>query len=461
MDSYPRINVTLAERLGEANWKRYLRVAAMSNDAESVGDDSESEDTDDEGDRVGDLPDFTETTKSSADPSSIFSSAGRQTNTTGTSVSNNAFDFAFPVSRKRRIGKGIKSQATFTSFVTNDLGERGWLKLPAMPKAVESGKSFRCTVCGDKQKDIINQTEWKKHVFTDLKPYICTFQDCKRGIHSFPTRKAWADHEFSVHRTTKIWICNDCAARFSERTKYREHAYSSHGNVLMRNQLEALVNSAEKRIDISEENVCPFYFELLGNQSRTFTMHVSRHMEEVALAILPRETAFEDDRGSAGSSIDSSGLKDMPGLLQGPSFSQASAPPLAPSAFGSIAVPQNWRDRLPRDPNFSSLGAGGPPQLPLIQTFAPLYSQPPTPIDKGALQDNDFKTSFPPLRPVFGLSLEDLFKRDGSAIPSVVYQCIQAVDLYGLEVEGIYRLSGSSAHVSKLQSIFDDGRNTL
>ena len=455
MDSYPRINVTLAERLGEANWKRYLRVATMSNDAESVEDDSESEDTDDEGDKVGDLPDFTETTKSSADPSSIFSSAGRQTNTTGTSVSNNAFDYAFPVNRKRRIGKDSKSQATYTSVMTNDQGERGWLKIPAMPKADEWGKTFRCTVCGDKQKDIINQAEWKKHVFTDLKPYICTFQDCKGGISSFATRKAWADHEFSVHRTTKIWICNDCAARFSEKTMYREHAYSSHGNVLMRNQLEALVNSAEKRVDISEENVCPFCSEILGTKSRTFAMHVGRHMEEVALAVLPRETVFEDDRGS---SIDSSGIEDMPGLLQSPSFSQVSAPALAPSGFDSSAVPQNWLDRLPRDLKFSS---GSPPQLPLAQTAAPFYSQPPTPIDLGTLQKNDSETSFPPLRPVFGLSLEDLFKRDGFAIPLVVYQCIQAIDLYGLEVEILYRLPGSFAHVSKLRFILNNGRNAL
>ena len=199
-----------------------------------------------------------------------------------------------------------------TSVMTNDRGERGWLKIPAMPKAVESGKTFRCTVCGDKQKDIISQTEWKKHVFADLQPYICTFQDCKGGIDSFATRKAWADHEFSVHRTTKTWICNDCAARFPGKASYREHACSSHGNVLMRNQSEALVNSAETRVGLSEDNLCPFCSESPGTKSRAFAMHVGRHMEEVALSVLPRDSEFEDDQGSAGSSIDSSSLKDRP-----------------------------------------------------------------------------------------------------------------------------------------------------
>ena len=72
-------------------------------------------------------------------------------------------------------------------------------------------------------------------------------------------------------------------------------------------------------------------------------------------------------------------------------------------------------------------------------------------------QTNSSHSSLPALKPMFGMSLEDLLKRDGSAIPLVVYQCVQAVDMYGLEVEGLYRLSGSSTHVSKLKSMFDNG----
>jgi tyrosyl-tRNA synthetase len=38
---------------------------------------------------------------------------------------------------------------------------------------------------------------------------------------------------------------------------------------------------------------------------------------------------------------------------------------------------------------------------------------------------------------MFGVHLSRLYERDGLAVPSVVYQCIQAVDLFGLGVEGI------------------------
>ncbi|KAI0400048.1 hypothetical protein F4802DRAFT_586602 [Xylaria palmicola] len=56
---------------------------------------------------------------------------------------------------------------------------------------------------------------------------------------------------------------------------------------------------------------------------------------------------------------------------------------------------------------------------------------------------------------VFGVSLARLYERDQFAVPMVVHQCIQAVDLYGLAVEGIYRLSGSAMHVNRLKNLFD------
>lgn len=70
------------------------------------------------------------------------------------------------------------------------------------------------------------------------------------------------------------------------------------------------------------------------------------------------------------------------------------------------------------------------------------------------------KSALPPLKPVFGVSLDDLFQREGSAVPTIVYQCIQAVDLYGLETEGIYRTSGSAHHIMELRQQFDHGKAT-
>jgi hypothetical protein len=95
-----------------------------------------------------------------------------------------------------------------------------------------------------------------------------------------------------------------------------------------------------------------------------------------------------------------------------------------------------------------------PPMLPQQQPTQFSFAQSPISFQPPASQ-------LPPLKPVFGVGLEQLFERDGSAVPMVVYQCIQAVDLFGLEVEGIYRLSGTASHVNKLKAMFDNGISTL
>ena len=58
----------------------------------------------------------------------------------------------------------------------------------------------------------------------------------------------------------------------------------------------------------------------------------------------------------------------------------------------------------------------------------------------------------------FGVTLQELMDRDGLPVPLVVQQCLQAVDLFGLEVEGIYRVNGNGNHVQKLKEAFDVGK---
>lgn len=111
---------------------------------------------------------------------------------------------------------------------------------------------------------------------------------------------------------------------------------------------------------------------------------------------------------------------------------------------------------------------GGPPQLGALSfqdSAAPPSYGPSVPLDDSAPRDQTEKFTSSqaapaqePSRPVFGVSLNRLYDRDGLAVPMVVYQCIQAVDLFGLNVEGIYRLSGSLPSVNKLKGMFDTGQ---
>lgn len=64
-----------------------------------------------------------------------------------------------------------------------------------------------------------------------------------------------------------------------------------------------------------------------------------------------------------------------------------------------------------------------------------------------------------PLKPVFGVSLDELFHRDNTAVPTIVYQCVQAVDLFGLDTEGIYRTSGSAPHIMEMKAMLNHGKH--
>jgi hypothetical protein len=101
-----------------------------------------------------------------------------------------------------------------------------------------------------------------------------------------------------------------------------------------------------------------------------------------------------------------------------------------------------------------------PPYSPVSQNPYPQPDYPRGPAGQATAQQSSgvlYNSSQPPINPVFGLTLEDLFRRDGSPVPMVVYQCIQAVDLFGLEVEGIYRIPGTSSHIQQMKALFDSG----
>ncbi|KAK7209619.1 hypothetical protein V2G26_016797 [Clonostachys chloroleuca] len=148
-----------------------------------------------------------------------------------------------------------------------------------------------------------------------------------------------------------------------------------------------------------------------------------------------------------------------------PSFPPSHNRTFSQTDYGSNSGVQTSSGHPP--PAYTPGSPVGPPQLGALpfqssqaaaaqherqgsHTSAGLKSASPGPIQT---------TSAPP-KPVFGVHLSRLYERDGLAVPLVVHQCIQAADLYGLGVEGIYRQSGSLVHVQKLKHMFDtDSQN--
>ncbi|KAK1052890.1 Rho GTPase-activating protein [Friedmanniomyces endolithicus] len=130
-----------------------------------------------------------------------------------------------------------------------------------------------------------------------------------------------------------------------------------------------------------------------------------------------------------------------------------------PQQTGSGYPPQQTGSGYPPQ----QTGSGYPPQQ-TMGTVAPgppqhrstLPQQPPS---AGAVSPGP--SSLPSLRPTFGVSLQDLFDRDQSAVPSVVTQCINAVDHFGLDTTGIYRQSGTQSQVQRLISQFNHNPSSI
>lgn len=166
-------------------------------------------------------------------------------------------------------------------------------------------------------------------MFADLEPYICTFPKCDLGLKSFANRKAWANHEFIVHRSKRTWVCSHCKRTFDDPNLFGWHLSKDHSGILPDDGIESVVKSVATTSVAVEDTACPFCRENLGNSNRTFAMHVARHMEEIALAVLPRDYDSDNEHGSVESD------QSLPAMLHedqipdgDPEASQAIANPL-------------------------------------------------------------------------------------------------------------------------------------
>ncbi|SMQ56161.1 unnamed protein product [Zymoseptoria tritici ST99CH_3D7] len=153
----------------------------------------------------------------------------------------------------------------------------------------------------------------------------------------------------------------------------------------------------------------------------------------------------------------------------GPSASAPYAPysPADAAPPSSFAVKQSHDPISPVQRAYDSPAAPPYPQHPSERSL-PNHSTPigdqfssPSPHNQTtgsipvALAPGPRSPSPSPAHRVFATSLDDLFARDASAVPMLVFQCIQAIDLFGLGTEGIYRAPGTGSQVTRLRNAFD------
>ncbi|KAI1120638.1 hypothetical protein F5Y10DRAFT_257954 [Nemania abortiva] len=170
-----------------------------------------------------------------------------------------------------------------TSYASSD-HDSGRLKIPPLPKQAGDGP-FECPFCY--MIILISTTiQWKKHVNSDLRPYICLEPDC-----STPEQQYARLHDWLEHLDQKHWLSFRCpyscdAADFTSPSQLKTHIRRSHPELSSQKDLTMILGLCERPRAWPEETKCPLCLHTLHSK-REYARHVGRHQTELALFALP------------------------------------------------------------------------------------------------------------------------------------------------------------------------------
>ncbi|RSL54801.1 hypothetical protein CEP54_009665 [Fusarium duplospermum] len=127
------------------------------------------------------------------------------------------------------------------------------VRVPPLPEGAKSGAPFECLACG-RSVSIKNNSAWKKHLWRDLRPWICHDSACDFGNEPFASLEDWVQHLEFDHDFQPSWSSFEC----------------------------------------------PLCHEETGEGKTVIVNHLARHMEEISLAALPSGYDSDNDLEESG-----------------------------------------------------------------------------------------------------------------------------------------------------------------
>ncbi|KAJ3473627.1 hypothetical protein NLG97_g10210 [Lecanicillium saksenae] len=183
------------------------------------------------------------------------------------------------------------SEASGTSYATS-VSSTNRLRVPPVPAEHEDGP-IKCPYC---HMFILvrNRSDWKRHVFRDLQPYVCLQQDCSAPDHLYTRRAGWMAHIKTEH--WKIWHCAfGCPGLFDSAKELQAHLQATHGQDMSDAYLASLESLSGMADAAKPRETCPLCGSFWCGSTDKYTEHVGRHLEELALFALPN--VGDDDGG--------------------------------------------------------------------------------------------------------------------------------------------------------------------
>ncbi|KAL8877013.1 MAG: hypothetical protein Q9198_004891, partial [Flavoplaca austrocitrina] len=147
------------------------------------------------------------------------------------------------------------SQSGFsqTSYAPT-LKSGGHISIPPRPRSSRGGAPFECPYC----YFIImasSERSWHGHVFQDLQPYVCLEQTCSTPQKLYTTRHEWVHHTNTMHRSEELLVAGS---------------------------------------DKQEKGGSCILCKKPQKTRPQYDRHVARHLQELALFVLPRNDEESD-----------------------------------------------------------------------------------------------------------------------------------------------------------------------
>lgn len=178
-------------------------------------------------------------------------------------------------------------------------------KVPKLPAEASKSPTFECPFCRMtlQSAPMQDRNAWKRHVYRDLRPYVCTFAQCSNPDKLYATRREWAYHEFQMHR--RQWNCRLCSTSYESKELMASHLRSRHSHHWEERQLATVLEVSEVPIEGGQKQACPICDTRMPVSS--LMAHIADHMEQLALFVLPNDNDDMQEEPSSGalSSLDS------------------------------------------------------------------------------------------------------------------------------------------------------------
>ncbi|RSL56987.1 hypothetical protein CEP54_008523 [Fusarium duplospermum] len=195
-----------------------------------------------------------------------------------------------------------------TVYAPTNVGQGRSNSVPDPPKTQDGKTTFQCPYCGItlESSEMQSRQSWKRHVFRDLRPYVCTFEHCQNPDKLYVSRHEWIYHELQIHR--RKYVCKDCPKTYSSRTEMSAHVQEHYGESISNAQLGVILDLCDQQDDgmNGEKDECLVCGEELSFLA--LQRHLATHMEDMALFVLPN-TQEGQDMGGTNDSVQAEQLR--------------------------------------------------------------------------------------------------------------------------------------------------------